>query len=1640
MNTMSRDEKVPAFGVLSVDSEFTNDIVRERRRCRQLERKRSYVRANVRHMQRADKDNRSYWEAEQVVTGSERRRRKAQDRKAMRDEARMFTEDEVQTSTFAGFNPFVVQNMLLDFTLGHQFKPLIGHYVKMDMNQSFLAKLVEDFVLFNYMMYRARNAADRAVAMMVFAKARDIPISERNLAAFVCGEVFRHFFSQKDEKQMEVQSWEFADVRSFINKYDVIKASPLYEKLYKFGMYALSLSMFKSAGLDMDWLKFDKIAQAAVKKEYHMGPDFLHCMLDTIEFLCSRGYQCYKTGELSPLFHSEKQYQEWYDQAEKLLKNGNFLSNPAPLGIDRFAFLADLKDCIEKGRSIKKFMAKPAEKAVVAKLLCSLELLHDLEVTKRAAQKDRPSPLCLLLYGGSSIGKSTLTQILFQHYGKVQKLNTAPEFKYTRNPTEEFWSNFNSTQWCIQMDDIGFLSPKLGTLDPSLAELLCVANNVPFVPAQAELQDKGRTPVRAELVIGTTNTKNLNLVSYFSCPLAVQRRFPYVIEAIPKPEFNKAGMLDTSKLPPVEDQTYPDYWHFVITRVVPGPRESGKDDQRGLLDKVGTFTTMKDFLKWYTQVIHAHSLDQDAALSSMDKVASSTLCVRCELPSEFCDCTQSWTTLMRKAEDSANDVKDRFESMRASYISECCALVASEREVLSHHVTSELPLYERCILAWYAIWIYLGTYFWIDFFFSLVWGPYWRVNMAWQSKHKGTLTRMVLQYAGKRINQSIDAPKAIMTLCAAFATGVGLYLLIKSVWSATTALVPQAFEGSYGQTPPPDDTQRIVRSYEDKYACNSADLSQSSLSAKGRPKDTIVKHIKRAMVVFDTNHGKVRRNCAFNYKSDLYVVNNHGIPPVDYFLLNVISDEACGLSSGSRDIQVDPSMILRIPEKDLAFIRLRCRPPGTDLSEYFVMKSYIGKVDGALYGRRATGYEFTNPVKNIDISYSKWPTHDVFAETDTWKGRPEVLTEKGDCGAVLFSQTNGIPLILGIHVLGYGTECESIRINRELLTRVEEQFPAAKISRGKVEVSAPSAPQVLEGLNVQSIAREMKSGTCNVLGSLQNYARPRNRSNVIPTLIRDSMVKRGYPEEKTAPEFGKGLWRHAWNDMTQPVTMIKQETLDTCVDQFWDDIQDAKLDYKKTVMVYDDKTAINGAAGVLYCDKMNRKSSMGFPWRKSKKHFMQPVESNPGEDLMTFTPEVMDMAKEIIATYHRGERAHAIFSGCPKDEPISHAKAEAKKVRLFTMANAAWTLVVRKYLLSVIVLMQKNRFLFEAGPGIVAQSLEWHELMNFLTKFGRKRIVAGDYAKFDKRMPATAILAAFEIILRICKAAGYSEEDLAVVRGIAYDTAFPTVNMNGDVVEFFGSNPSGHPLTVIINSLVNSIYMRYCFFTLREEYMTQKWSSCHFDNALGKWHTGSEWSYVKDREEFVYLITLRFKDAVALMTYGDDNAMSISEKCPWFNHSSIQRCLAMIGIDYTMADKESESVPYIDFEQCSFLKRTWRYDGDLGVYVAPLDPTSIAKMVTICTAKNNISPSAHAAEVISTAVREYFFYGREIFEEKVAMFKDVVSENDLELYVSESTFPTYESLVESFWYSSQHVNVDGINVDEKLKAARGLSA
>lgn len=205
---------------------------------------------------------------------------------------------------------------------------------------------------------------------------------------------------------------------------------------------------------------------------------------------------------------------------------------------------------------------------------------------------------------------------------------------------------------------------------------------------------------------------------------------------------------------------------------------------------------------------------------------------------------------------------------------------------------------------------------------------------------------------------------------------------------------------------------------------------------------------------------------------------------------------------------------------------------------------------------------------------------------------------------------------------------------------------------------------------------------------------------------------------------------------------------------------------------------------------------------------------------------------------------------------------------------------------------------------------------------------------------------------------GYEEKDLHMMRMVVHEIVYPVIAYNGDLIQLFGTNPSGQNLTVIINSLVNSLLLRSCFFTV-------------YPN-------------------------LDFKENCSFITYGDDVIGTVSPTCDNFTHITYAKWLDEHDMKFTMPDKESTPVHYMKEADVDFLKRKSEYNEDLGCKVGLLSEKSIFKRLHAHILSKELTMEMHSAQNIESSLHDWFYYGRKIFEDRREKLRNVARKCDIE--------------------------------------------
>jgi hypothetical protein len=473
-------------------------------------------------------------------------------------------------------------------------------------------------------------------------------------------------------------------------------------------------------------------------------------------------------------------------------------------------------------------------------------------------------------------------------------------------------------------------------------------------------------------------------------------------------------------------------------------------------------------------------------------------------------------------------------------------------------------------------------------------------------------------------------------------------------------------------------------------------------------------------------------------------------------------------------------------------------------------------------------------------------------------------------------------------------------------------------------------------------------------------------SDVVTSHISKNVEKVcGVPNKWGKPKFRKGdPWRASLEHSCHPSHGFEGDLLTRAVEDYEYPFHGLLNEYhalRENTRPLTRMETVCGIDGKKFVDKMPPNTSVGYPLSGAKRKYLTYLDPTLFEGF-NCPAELDDIFwKEFdkaIEGYRNGERYYPAFKACLKDEPTKLTK---DKVRVFQAAPIVLQMMTRMYFLPIARIFSLFPALSECAVGVNCMGPDWSELGAHMKHFGEDRILAGDYSKYDLRMPAQVMFAAFRIMIDVAILCGYSDDDVKIMQGIATDICYPVMAYNGDLIQHIGSNPSGQNLTVYINSIVNSLLFRCAFYNLK--------------GLQTKMH---------------------FRDICKLMTYGDDVKGSVKKGHDDFNHLYVAKFFAEHDMKFTMPDKESTPTPFMKDCDADFLKRKNVFCPETGFIMGALDEDSIFKSL-----HSNLKSKANtreklAADNIDGALREWFNHGRETYEFRRAQMQEVAASSNID--------------------------------------------
>ncbi|APG77459.1 hypothetical protein [Sanxia water strider virus 9] len=666
------------------------------------------------------------------------------------------------------------------------------------------------------------------------------------------------------------------------------------------------------------------------------------------------------------------------------------------------------------------------------------------------------------------------------------------------------------------------------------------------------------------------------------------------------------------------------------------------------------------------------------------------------------------------------------------------------------------------------------------------------------------------------------------------------------------------------------------------------------------------------------------------------------------------------------------SRLQRLDDKDCAIYYVGAQfDSRKSILNCFVKEQDLGrlgkKIPAILVGVTQGGVCLEKSCKAESNQIIKYKGQDEGAEEFVQIGwKYDIDTLKGECGSILIACSKMLPppsKIVGMHTAGYTSTRGgfSIVLTREQVETALQQIVAR---HGPQVFSAPLPPQVNTDQDTfEEQAAPKPEGAFTYWGTMDKKFCPSQPQKTcfratpfqgeifpvakIPAAL--TIVNGISPLKKALTKYGK---------LTTPfnakhVRIVKADILNEM----------CQLEGDMPVEPTSIETAIFGLPGIPYCEKMNMNSSPGWPYQclpnsrgQKGKAYLFDAEARKISDQL-LAKNVME--REELAK--QGERYPSIWRDCMKDELRPVEKVKEGKTRLFTIAPADYTVLVRKYFFAFEQMFYKNHSKFFSAVGINPESYEWTVAYNRLRQYGNK-CCAGDFASYDGTLMADLMFEVGEIIDDWYKLNGEKDEQATAVRRVLIDEMIHTYQLiNNCVYKTHQGNPSGNPLTVIINTMVNVFYMRLVWMEIMSEKKPQ-------------WATMDE-----------------YHQNVIEEAYGDDNRLVIKQKViDLYNQITITECLARHKITYTDELKSGECVKYRKLEETSFLKRSYRIDSEIGkeIMLPKIDITTISGIINWYREAEFIDEQLQAN--MRAALGFSFFHGREFYDKVFKQYQQVM--------------------------------------------------
>lgn len=310
------------------------------------------------------------------------------------------------------------------------------------------------------------------------------------------------------ESHSDGPSW-LERIQKYKNNWSVLRNSSLFPKVTKCMCAMVSLGL-----LDQRHCKWSiagvEIFTKDMTDKVMTAPDCLDAVMQMVTHLADSGCYAFATGKLQAVLYDDPQIMEAEDEYMKCKILAGHIE-PGTLEkvhkVDSTVFHSRLDLLIQNLEAISARTSGVTHTIMNNKREVALGWMDAL-IRWRNSNGVRTAPYVLVVLGDSSIGKTSLSQIVSRSIAVQNGFASTDRQQAFLQGNDKYWTPYKGYTNIVVLDDMYNTAIEHAQEDEGM-KLIMLKNNQPCYAPKADVAEKGRVPVEPKIVVVTTNDETM---------------------------------------------------------------------------------------------------------------------------------------------------------------------------------------------------------------------------------------------------------------------------------------------------------------------------------------------------------------------------------------------------------------------------------------------------------------------------------------------------------------------------------------------------------------------------------------------------------------------------------------------------------------------------------------------------------------------------------------------------------------------------------------------------------------------------------------------------------------------------------------------------------------------------------------------------------------------------------------------------------------------------------------------------------------------------------------------------------------------------------------------------------------------------